>query len=258
MLGEEQTKVKLGQNKKHCCGRTKILSQHYFNAISFKQIYQVEKVITVREIVFPKEDARNVPEIFHQNNISYHQIDNINWEKAFPYAPLVKFAIAHTQSAIIVHYIVKEKGVLGNVTRDLGDVWGDSCVEFLFAPENDGTYYNIECNCLGYILMGTGQERPNRIRLSADIIQKIKRWNSLGKKTIDYVEDEKKWEVALIIPYSVFVNHDISSIIGKTVKANFYKCGGKEEFKHYLTWNPINSSKPDFHRPECFGSLYFE
>ncbi|MBO7233161.1 MAG: hypothetical protein J6V16_08435, partial [Bacteroidales bacterium] len=25
---------------------------------------------------------------------------------------------------------------------------------------------------------------------------------------------------------------------------------------HYLSWQPINTEKPDFHRPEFFGTLY--
>ncbi|MBT5542155.1 MAG: hypothetical protein HOK34_04920, partial [Gammaproteobacteria bacterium] len=27
---------------------------------------------------------------------------------------------------------------------------------------------------------------------------------------------------------------------------------------HYLTWNPVETSNPDFHRPEFFGKLIFE
>lgn len=212
----------------------------------------------VKAIDISAEEAENVPDIFRQHDIDYQKIRHINWEKTFPYAPSVSFAIAHTQSAILLHFKVKEKGVLGNVTNDFGNVWEDACVEFFFSPENDGTYYNIECNCLGYVLMGAGKERPDRTRLTAEIAQEIKRWSSFGRSAIDYVKEERYWEIALVIPYRVFVNHTISSLSGQITKGNFYKCGGKDELKHYLTWSPVKAEKPDFHRPECFGNLYFE
>lgn len=45
---------------------------------------------------------------------------------------------------------------------------------------------------------------------------------------------------------------------GQTIKANFYKCGDELQTPHFLSWNPINIEKPDFHRPDFFGSLEFE
>ena len=49
-----------------------------------------------------------------------------------------------------------------------------------------------------------------------------------------------------------------SSLDGQTIKANFYKCGDELQTPHFLSWNPINIEKPDFHRPDFFGSLEFE
>ena len=69
---------------------------------------------------------------------------------------------------------------------------------------------------------------------------------------------ECTWEVALVIPYAVFFKHRITSLDGQTIKANFYKCGDELQTPHFLSWNPINIEKPDFHRPDFFGSLEFE
>ena len=44
----------------------------------------------------------------------------------------------------------------------------------------------------------------------------------------------------------------------KDSKANFYKCGDNMPQKHYLSWHPIEIEKPNFHRPDHFGTLYFE
>ena len=44
---------------------------------------------------------------------------------------------------------------------------------------------------------------------------------------------------------------------GKTFRANFYKCGDMLSVPHYVTWNPVGTPKPDYHRPEYFGELKF-
>ena len=42
------------------------------------------------------------------------------------------------------------------------------------------------------------------------------------------------------------------------MKANFYKCGDRLKQQHYLSWNPIDLPRPNFHCPEFFGELTFE
>ena len=56
------------------------------------------------------------------------------------------------------------------------------------------------------------------------------------------------------------VSFNENSIIvdGKEIRANFYKCGDELDKPHYLSWNPINLEKPNFHCPEFFGTLFFE
>ena len=38
----------------------------------------------------------------------------------------------------------------------------------------------------------------------------------------------------------------------------FYKCGDKLQTPHFLSWNPIDLPKPDFHCPAFFGLLQFD
>ncbi|MDR1556412.1 MAG: hypothetical protein LBS88_05185, partial [Tannerellaceae bacterium] len=35
------------------------------------------------------------------------------------------------------------------------------------------------------------------------------------------------------------------------------KCADDTDTPHYLSWNPIAVSAPDFHRPDFFGEIYF-
>ena len=69
---------------------------------------------------------------------------------------------------------------------------------------------------------------------------------------------ECSWEAALAIPYSAFFLHDINSLDGRSIRANFYKCGDLLQKPHFLSWNPIPVEKPDFHRPDHFGLVNIE
>ncbi len=198
-----------------------------------------------------------LPALFDKEGVNYQVIENVNWAE-YPYRPHVEFRIAHTNDSILLHFRVKEKSVRAHYGVDDGSVWTDSCVEFFSVPGGDDVYYNIECNCIGTILIGAGPARNNRQRAPKDITQLVKRWSSLGTQTFEERVGETEWEVALVIPYTAFFMHQIESLDGKTITANFYKCGDELETPHFLSWNPIPIEKPDFHRPDHFGTLEFE
>ena len=40
-------------------------------------------------------------------------------------------------------------------------------------------------------------------------------------------------------------------------RANVYKCGDLLPVPHFISWNPITTESPDFHRPEFFGQMRF-
>lgn len=211
----------------------------------------------VKKISVANVEASSLPRLLDEEKIDFVSIDRVNWE-SYPYKPKVSFRIAHTEDAVLLHYKVREASVRAKYGEDNGSVWTDSCVEFFSIPAGDEIYYNIECNCIGTILVGAGHERNGRQHAPKEVIAQIQRWSSLGREPFAERIEETDWEVALIIPYKVFFLHQIASLDGKTVKANFYKCGDELQTPHFLSWNPIPVEQPDFHRPACFGTLEFE
>ena len=212
------------------------------------------KKINVHYINKNISKAEKVPELLTNAKIPNNIIETVNWLK-YPYRPLVAFRIAYTKDSFLIHYVVNEKHVRGKYTADNDPVWTDSCCEFFCQPENDGFYYNLECNCLGTVLLGLGNDRHERATAPANVMKNIKRWSSLGKLPYNASERVQKWEVALIIPFTSLWKHDFRPTTGKTIKANFYKCGDELDTPHFLSWNPIKTESPDFHRPEHFGKL---
>lgn len=211
----------------------------------------------VKKLSVKLQDAQQIPSLFDHENVTYHPICTVNW-KEYSYQPEVFFRIAHTEDAILLHYKVTEDSVRGKYGEDNGSVWTDSCVEFFSIPGGDGIYYNLECNCIGTILLAAGPERNHREAAPLEITGKVKRWTSLGKETFEEKIGKCTWEVALLIPYHVFFKHDITSLDGKSIHANFYKCGDELQKPHFLSWNPITIENPNFHRPDFFGTLEFE
>ena len=192
-----------------------------------------------------------------KEKIAFQPVGHVNWQE-YPYRPKVEFRIAHTDRSFLLNFRVTENSVRARYGEDNGSVWTDSCVEFFSVPAGDDIYYNIECNCIGTVLVGAGAQRNNREHAPAEVTARIQRWSSLGRTPFEERMEDTSWEVALVIPYSVFFKHQLDSLDGKTIKANFYKCGDELRTPHFLSWNPINIEKPDFHRPDFFGMLEME
>lgn len=214
----------------------------------------IAKHIPAAEIPAQLQD---VPALLNSKGVEFVAIDTNNWKSDYPYAPKVEFRIAHTGNSIVLNYRVAEDSVRA-VADDDGNVWEDSCCEFFSVPAGDDIYYNIECNSAAHMLIGCGPERENRERATQQVLDTVKRWSSLGNVPFDEKDAPSVWQLVLVVPVSAFYNHKIADISGTTIRANFYKCGDKLRKMHFLSWNPINVPKPDFHCPKFFGEVEFE
>ncbi|AVM54041.1 hypothetical protein C4H11_08575 [Bacteroides zoogleoformans] len=215
------------------------------------------KELKVKKVSAANILVESVPALLDKEKVAFQPVNMVNWS-AFPYCPDVEFRIAYTRDAILLHFKVREKSVRAVAGHDNGSVWEDACVEFFSIPADDGVYYNVECNCVGTLLVGAGAGRENRRHAPQEVMDKVQRWSSLGRKGFEERVGECSWEVALVIPYTTFFLHHITSPDGKNIRANFYKCGDKLCTPHFLSWNPIEVENPDFHRPDFFGVLKME
>lgn len=185
-----------------------------------------------------------------------HRIGELNW-RGKDYSPEASFSIARTRREILLKYYVRETWFKAEKTETNQEVYEDSCVEFFVSPADDGIYYNFEFNAIGTCLMGAGTGRHDRKRADPSVIAEIRRLASAGKGPISESNGDFFWTLTLAIPFSTLFHHRADFSEGRLFRANFYKCGDKLTVPHYLTWNPVGTEKPDFHRPEFFGSLEF-
>ena len=163
--------------------------------------------------------------------------------------------LSHSSDMLHIHYMVDEAAVVARCTADGQHVWEDSCVEFFFDPEGKGEYYNLECSCTGWIYLCKGTGRCGRIPLDDTALKSIKRRCTLPQEAFGLLGERTQWELWLDVPASVF---GLESFEGLRARGNFYKCADASPFRHYLSYAPIATPKPDFHRPEFFETILFD
>lgn len=146
-------------------------------------------------------------------------------------------------------------------------VYTDSCLEFFAAwVDGDSRYMNMEMNARGTLLSCLGPGRGDRIPVAdltggriPTVTGSLTEGDSLstgGCHAPDW------WHVTALIPTTLLARvygvPETRFGPGMTFRGNFYKCGDETPIPHYGMWNPVGTEKPDFHRPEFFGTFWVE
>jgi hypothetical protein len=184
--------------------------------------------------------------------LEHQPIDQVCW---FPLQniPVVRFAAAYTNDALLIKYYVRETAHRAVYTQPNDPVFKDSCVELFIAVDQSGNYYNFEFNTLGACLASYGKDRNNRIKLTSEVIGTIKRW--VEWKQYSPQNNRFEWELTLILPVTAFCFDSVVCNSSQSFRVNLYKCGDDLAEPHYLAWNPVLSERPDFHQSQFFGLL---
>ena len=143
-----------------------------------------------------------------------------------------------------------EARIRAEYTAPLTPVHQDSCLEFFFMPEGGRRYFNFEINLNGCLHIGFGAGRQDRAVLSPT-----------GQDKPFLIRTERipdGWTAEYRIPLSFLRLFLPDFSFAGRLRANVYKCGDLTEQEHYLSWNPVTSDTPDFHRPADFGLMIFE
>ena len=128
----------------------------------------------------------------------------------------------------------------------------DSCVEFFVCPDGKLPYYNFEFNCIGTIHAARHKGTP----LSDEELSQVKRYPSCGTRPFEELEGMFTWNLLVAIPLSLIgLKYEGKPL---AMKGNFYKCADLTTTPHFLSWAPIDTPEPDFHRPEFFADIILE
>lgn len=183
-------------------------------------------------------------------------VEEVNWVSP-AVIPQVKVRMGYDNRALFLRYEVTEPGFRLAENHDNGRIWEDSCVEFFLQPDPQGGYYNLEINAGGALLLGYGTDRHRRVAAPPATLASLRRWARM-EVLWEAGAPTTCWSVGIELPFPALYNHVFSPKPGDSIRANFYKCGDKTDTPHFLSWQPVGTATPDFHRPEYFGLLSFE
>lgn len=181
-------------------------------------------------------------------NIPILEIDYECWGE---YKGITAYAqICCNSDSFMIHMWTTEPETRAEEMGDTCYPCMDSCLEFFFAPmEGDNRYLNVEFNANGCYYFGFATNHDDLLRL---IPQRNK-----NLFLPEIIMNDSGWEIYFTIPYKLihrfFPEFEIYD--GKVIKANCYKCAGEDKYKHYLSWNPVESEEVSFHRTESFGTM---
>lgn len=190
------------------------------------------------------------------------EIASYPWEKPGGWHPVTRAKLQYTERSLHCIFQVQDQNVLSVQTAYCGPVCTDSCVEFFFSPQPPGApgYFNLETNCGGVPLFCWQTARDENGKQVPETDARLLAINhTLPRIVTPEIAEPVTWEIYYAVPYSVL--EKISEVArpepGVVWKANFYKCAEHNTRPHWGSWAPVNTPRPDFHRPECFGTLRF-
>ena len=177
--------------------------------------------------------------------------------------PKVQAKLLYDDKNIYVFFKVEDQYVraVGKQHQDM--VCRDSCAEFFFTPNEDIStgYFNLEMNCGGTLLLYHQTERGKNVKpFSNSDCDKIEVIASMPKIVEPEIKEPITWTLQYAIPIEILNKYSkvIKPASGVRWSANLYKCADQTSHPHWLTWAKVDLPRPDFHRPEFFGTLIFE
>lgn len=175
-------------------------------------------------------------------------IDCLLWTEAVPVTAAAR--ICYDDQALHVQLSAKEPNIRAENTQPLQQPCEDSCLEFFFCPDpGDSRYFNIELNPNGLIYLGFGSGMHDLVRMYPE-----------DQPIVPHAQrTQDGWQITYAVPFA-FIRRffpDFQPVSGGTIRANCFKCGDLTVQPHYLSWNPVASETPQFHRPQDFGLMRF-
>ncbi len=178
--------------------------------------------------------------------------------------PNTQAKLLYDGEAVYVIFRVEDRYVRAVARRHQDAVCRDSCVEFFFTPGDDVAqgYFNLEMNCGGVMLYHFQTiPRQNQIRVKEADVARIAVARTLPRVVEPEILTPTTWIVEYRLPTDTLSDYYPGAAKpgpGVTWRANFFKCADATSHPHWLTWSFVERPQPDFHVPECFGTLRFK
>jgi hypothetical protein len=144
------------------------------------------------------------------------------------FTPKVEARMGYDRENVYVIFRVQDRYVKSVVQEYNGNVSGDSCVEFFFAPDpaKPLCYFNLEINAGGTpLIFYITKPMSGLTRLPPEEISRIEIAHSLPRVVDPEITDPVTWTIEARIPFSILEKYTpvARPAAGVQWKANFYK-----------------------------------
>ena len=196
------------------------------------------------------------------------EVTHYLWEDS-GHRPRTRARLLWDDAWLAVLFVVDDRYVRAVAQGFNDSVCHDSCVEFFVAPGADpaeDAYFNFEVNCGGTMLLyrcASTAEQAGGSAATVEVPEEEGATIAMAHTQPRIVDPEivgpTTWAVEYHLPWSLFENHfgPVTPGAGSVWRANFYKCGDRTSHPHWGSWAPVDSPRPNFHRPGSFRPIHF-
>jgi len=195
-------------------------------------------------------------------------LDEPDWEAAVPVGDFVfpwwaegeqeqtLARILWDDTNLYVGFVCQDAYIWAEYTNRDDPVSRDDCAEVFVSPNPDDvqTYFNIEINVIGTVL----DRGPYSGRSATWTAEGLRNAAAIEGSLNDDSDEDRYWTMEIAIPFKVFEAEALHTPpeAGDEWRLNLNRCGG-ETNPQYSQWSSSETTKPSFHVPERFGSVYF-
>ncbi|MDE5607362.1 MAG: hypothetical protein K2I64_00300 [Muribaculaceae bacterium] len=184
----------------------------------------------------------------------------VNWADSYPHAPESYAMLAYDGRSIFVLFAIRPTELRAVATEDLQPVASDTCFEIFLKKAGDTHYCNFEFNYRGITNVSRRPGRAGAVKFTPDKLARILRY-PLAAAPLPHESRpaDPADEVALltVIPLSL-IAVDSSDRFPLLLEGNIYSCSDGSNAPYFLSWAPVSTPAPDFHRPDFFAPIILD
>lgn len=179
-----------------------------------------------------------------------------NWSADFPEVPEAYVWLAHTGSCLYALFSVAAGELRAMAVNDLEPVASDTCFELFLKPASAPLYCNFEFNYQGIANVSRRPGRQGAVKFTPDLLARISRTPLCPAPQHDNRPADPAVPVRLLVKIPLdLIGLDLSVSFPAALEGNIYCCSDKATRPYFLSWAPISTPAPDFHRPDFFAPI---
>lgn len=180
----------------------------------------------------------------------------VNWPGLYPTRHDNAVTLAHTATDLYVLFSINAPELRAMAIKDLDPVARDTCFEIFLRPQGEALYRNFEFNYTGVANVSRRPGRQGAVKFTPTELARIGRMPLSGAERHDNRAADAAVATRLVVKIPLdLIGFAMPLDFPAAMEGNIYMCSDSATRPYYLSWTPIESAAPDFHRPDFFAPI---